>query len=148
MVPQDIIIHDLLAGLFSALTDSAEVQDVVLAIIDHLLSDFNEQTGHTVVSVIVSGDGMNHLNAVHQGRKGVLDGVGGSLIEGLDELLKSGQVLNIVLGLIKGLSDSEFDASPLGGGKVDLVTWLAQAVAGVHGSSVEHIVDCAAVLAA
>ena len=37
MVPEDIVVDDLLAGLVGALTDSAEVEDVVLAVVDHLL---------------------------------------------------------------------------------------------------------------
>jgi len=87
MVPEDVVVHDLLAGLVSALTDPAEVEDVVLAVVDHLLGDLHEQASHSIVSVIVSGDGVDHLDAVHQSWQGVLDGVGGSLIKRLDELL-------------------------------------------------------------
>lgn len=113
VVPQDIIIHDLLTGLVSALTDSAEVQNVVLAVVDHLLSDLDEQASHSIVGVVVSGDGVDHLDAVHQGGQGVLDGVGRAFIERLDELLQGRKVLNVVLGLVESLGNSQFNASPL-----------------------------------
>lgn len=45
-----------------------EVQDVLLAVVDHLVGDLDEKTSHSFISVIVSSDGVNHLDTVHQGR--------------------------------------------------------------------------------
>ena len=135
MVPEDVVVDDLLAGLVGALTDSAEVEDVVFAVVDHLLCDLDEKARHSVVGVVVSGDGVDHLYTVHQSGKGVLDGVGGALIQGLDELLQGGQVLDVVLGLVESLGDSQLNASPLGGGKVDLVTGLSKSIRGVLGGN-------------
>ena len=73
MVPQDVIVDDPLASLVGALSDSSEVKDVVLAVVDHLLGDLNEEAGHAVVSVVVSRDGVDHLDTVHESGKGVLD---------------------------------------------------------------------------
>ena len=69
---------------------------------------------------------MDHLYAVHQCWQGVLDGLWGTIIERLDELLEGGQVLNIILCLVKGLGNSELDASPLRSCKIDLVTGLSE----------------------
>lgn len=148
VVPQDIVVDDFLARVDSAFSDSLEIENVLLAVVDHLLGDLDEQASHAIVSVIVPGDGMDHLDAVHQGRECVLDRIRGSLIEGLDELLESRKILNIVLGLVESLSDTELDASPLGGGKVNLVTGLSELLISVLRGLSKHIVDSAAVLAA
>jgi len=122
MVPQDIIINDLLTILLS------EVEDVVLAVVDHLLSDLNEQASHSIVGVVVTGNSMDHLDTVHQCRQCVLDGVRGAFVERLDEFLKSGQVLYVVLGLIECFCNTKLDASPFGGGKEDLVARLSKLI--------------------
>ena len=58
---------------------------------------------------------MNHLDAVHQSWKGLLDGFWSAVIEWLNELLKGLEILDIVLGFVESLGDSELNASPLGG---------------------------------
>jgi hypothetical protein len=122
MVPHDIIIEDLLTILLS------EVENVVLAVVDHLLSDFNEQASHSIVSVVVTRNSMDHLDTVHQCGQCVLDGVRSAFVERLDKLLKSGQVLHIVLGLIECFSNSKLDASPFRCGKEDLVARLSKLI--------------------
>ncbi len=146
VAPKDFVTDDSLAGLLSALSDSSEVQNVVLAVVDHLLSDLYEEASHTIVSIIVPGNGVNHLYAVHEGGKGILDGVRGSLIEWLDELLKSGEILNVILCLIEGLCYSQFNGSPLGGSKIDLISF-STAISLVAGGLSQDIVDSAAVFA-
>jgi hypothetical protein len=56
---------------------------------------------------------VNHLNTVHESGKGILDGVRGSFIERLNELLKSGEILDVILGLVESFGDSQFNGSPL-----------------------------------
>jgi copper oxidase (laccase) domain-containing protein len=58
---------------------------------------------------------VDHLDAVHQGWQGLLDGLGSTIVEWLDELLKSLEILDVVFSFVQGLSDSELNASPLGG---------------------------------
>jgi len=113
-----------------------------------LLSDLDKETSHTIVRVVVTSDGVDHLDAVHQGRKSILDGLWGSVIKRLYELLKSGKVLDIVLCLIKGLSYPQLNASPFGGSKVDFIAGFAKLLGGILGSLSEYIIDSAAVLAA
>lgn len=109
VVPEDVIVDDLLALGSSAVSDPPEVEDVVLAVVDHLLGNLHEETGHAVVGVVVSGDGVDHLDAVHEGGKGILDRVRGAFVEGLDELLEGREVLDVVLGLVKGLGHAQLD---------------------------------------
>ena len=113
MVPKNVIIDDLLASVHSAVPDSAEVEDVVLAVVDHLLSDFNKQAGHSVVGVVVPGDGVDHFDAIHQSRQCVLYGVGGTVVEWLDELLKGGKILHVIFSFVQCLGNTELDAAPL-----------------------------------
>lgn len=146
MIPKDIIGHwALLVGLTSS--DSSEVKNVVLALNDHLVGDLDKESSHSLVGVVVSGDGMNHLDTVHQSWKGILDSLRVSIVEWLDEFLKSLEILDVVFGLVKSFSDSELNRSPLGGGKVDLISWLSGILAWVLGSLSENIVDGSAVLA-
>jgi hypothetical protein len=88
MLPEDIVVDDLFAGSHGALSDSLEVENVVLAVVDHLLSDLHKESSHAVVGVVVSSNGVDHLDAVHQSGKGILDSVRGTFIEGLDDLLE------------------------------------------------------------
>lgn len=47
--------------------DAAEIDDVILAIEDHLVGDLLEEARHALVGVVVSSDGVDHLDRVHQG---------------------------------------------------------------------------------
>ena len=147
VVPKDIIgWWSILLAVVTSL-ESHEVEDVVLAVSDHLVGDLDEKTSHSLVGVVVSGDGVDHLDTVHQGWKGLFDGVWGAVLEWIDELLKGLEILNVVLSLVEVLSDSELKTSPLGGGEVDLGVWLCELIAGVLGGGSEYVINGSAVLA-
>jgi hypothetical protein len=112
------------------LLDAAEVDDVETAVRNHLVGDSNEKTSHALVGVVVASDGVDHLNRVHKCGKSVLDELGGTVVEGLNELLEGLEVLNVVLGLVQSLGNAQLDGSPLGGGEVNLVTGAVGVVAG------------------
>ena len=128
---------------------ATEVDDVELAVVDHLVGDLHEQAGHSLVSVIVASNGVDHLDGVHEGGKGLLNGFGVAFVEGLDELLKGLQVLHVVLGLVECLSHAQLNSTPLGGGKEDLVAGLSNISVGLGiGGSKENIKHSGAVLGA
>jgi hypothetical protein len=99
--------------------DTLEVEDVDLAVDDHLVGDLHEKAGHTLVGVVVSSDGVDHLDGVHEDGEGLTDAVRCSIVEGLNEALESLEVLNVILGLVKVLGNAELDGSPVGEGEVD-----------------------------
>jgi len=123
-VPEGTIIKllTLLDDDGDASLDFAEVQDVLLAVGDHLVGDFDEEASHSFISVIVSGDGLNHPDTVHQGRQRLLDGHWVAFVKRFNELLESLQVLDIVLSFVKSLGNSKVDVSPLRGSQMQLVT--------------------------
>ena len=147
VIPKDIIVLwlSLLASLTSS--DSSEVEDVVLAVVDHLVGDFHEEACHSLIGVVVSGNGVDHFDTVHESWKGLFDGVRISIVQRLDEFLKGLKILDVVFSLIESLSDSELDASPLGGGEIDLVSGLASDVSWALRSLGEDVIDGPAVLA-
>lgn len=116
VLPKNIIrLRGTFLGVVTSL-ESNEIEDVVLAVVDHLVGDLNEKAGHSLVGVVVSSDGVDHLNTIHQGWKGLFDGVWCSILKWVDKLLKSLEVLYVILGLVKVLGDSELKTSPLRGG--------------------------------
>ena len=119
LIPKDAIITSLRCGLlglgggrFSSRT-LFEIQNVVLAVGDHLVGDLHEETGHTFVSVVVSGDSVDHLNGVHQNGEGLNNGQWSSIVERLDVSFESEEVLDVVLGLIELLGNSELNGAPV-----------------------------------
>jgi len=76
---------------------------------DHLVGDLHKETGHSLVGVVVSSDSVDHLDTVHESWKGVLDSLGVSVIEWLDEFLKSLEILDVIFGLVESFSDSELN---------------------------------------
>jgi len=114
VVPEDVVTLDLLLLGVGCCTFShlPVVEDVVLAVSNHLVGYLNKETSHSIVGVIVSSNSMDHLNTVHQSWKSVLDSVRGAVIEGFNEFFKGSKVLHVVLSLIKSFSDSQLDASP------------------------------------
>jgi hypothetical protein len=80
--------------------NSSEVKDGKLAVGDHLVGDFGEESGHSLVGVVVSCDGVDHLDTVHQSWKGLFDCFWISIIEWLNELLESLEILNVILGFV------------------------------------------------
>jgi hypothetical protein len=127
--------------------DVAEVHNVILAVEDHLVGDLHEKSSHSLGGVIVSGNGVDHLDGVEKGWEGLLDSNCVASVEGLKELLKSLKVLDIVFGFIKGLSDSVLHTIPIRGSKVDLVLLTTKLVRAWSSCNVENINDGSAVLA-
>jgi hypothetical protein len=64
-----------------------EGEDVLLAVDNHLVGDLHEETSHPLVSVVVSGDSVDHLDTVHKYGQSLLDGYWVAVIERLDETL-------------------------------------------------------------
>jgi hypothetical protein len=91
---------------------------------------------------------VDHLDAVHQSREGFLDSLWCSIVKWFDELLKGLKVLHVVFRLIQGLCHSELNASPFGGGKVDLVSWFRELLRWCLGSLSQSIVHSSAVFTA
>jgi len=123
-IPKDIVTLDstLLDGFTSS--DLSEVENVELAVGDHLIGDLDEETSHSFVGVVVSGDGVDHLDTVHQSWKSFLNGLWGTIVEWLNEFLEGLKILDVIFSLIQRFSDSKLNASPLGGGEVDLGVWF------------------------
>ena len=71
-----------------------------------------------------------------------------AFIKGLNELLKSLEVLDVVFSFVERFGDAEFNASPLGGGKVDLVARFADVVVAWLGSCGQHVKHSATILGA
>lgn len=117
------------------------------AIRDHLIGNLDEETSHSLIGVVVSGDGLDHLDTVHESWEGLFDVFGSSIVEWLNESLKSLQVLDVVFGLVECLCDSKLDASPLGGRKVDLVSWSSKLFSSRRGGGCQDVIDGPAVLA-
>jgi len=128
--------------------EAAEVDDVETAVSDHLVGDLDEETSHALISVVVTGDGVDHLDGIHKGRESVLDALGSTIVKGFDEFLKGLEVLDVVFGLVESLSNAQFNASPLAGGKVDLVTGAVSVVVGVLGGESKDVEHSTAVLGA
>ena len=127
--------------------ESSEVEDVELAVGDHLVGDLGQESGHSLVSVVVSSDSVDHLDAVHQSWKSLFDAFWISFVKWFDELFEGLEILNVILGFVQSLGNSKLDSSPSGGGEVDLVSWFAHLLGSVLGGSAEYVVDSSAVLA-
>lgn len=121
---------------------------MVLAVGDHLVSDFDEKASHAFVSVVVSRNGVYHLDRVHQGGQGLLDALGSAFVKGLDEFFKCLKILDVVFGFVERFSDAELDASPLAGSKVNFIARFADVVLAWLGSGGQHVKHSAAILGA
>jgi len=86
--------------------------DVRLAPHDHLIRDLNEQRRHAVGRVVISGDRVDHFDRVHQRRQRVDDRAWRALVKGLKKLLECEQILDIVLGFVRGLGEIDIDVFP------------------------------------
>jgi hypothetical protein len=66
VIPKNIV--TLRSTFLSCLTisNSNKVKNVEFAVGNHLVGDLNEQTCHSLISVVVSSNGMDHFDAVHQ----------------------------------------------------------------------------------
>lgn len=67
---------------------SAEVDDVVLAVCNHLVGNLNEKSGHSLICVVVARDRVNHLDRVHERGKSLLNGLRCAFVEWLNELFQ------------------------------------------------------------
>ena len=82
VVPQDGVVNHVGLAAFGCLRwgqtepDAAEVDDSETAVGNHLVRDLDEETGHTLVGVVVAGDCVDHLDRVHEGGKCVLYALG------------------------------------------------------------------------
>lgn len=112
MIPEDIIVLWSTFLAFSSFV-SSEVKNVIFAVVDHLVGNLDKKTGHSFVGVVVSGDGMNHFDTVHQGWKSLFNAFGVAIIEWFNELFEGLKIFHVVFGFIKCLSNSKFNASPL-----------------------------------
>lgn len=113
MVPENVIILRLaFFSSFSSL-DSSEVENGELAILDQLISNLDEQTSHPLIGVVVTSDGVDHLDAIHQSWQSFLDALGVSFVKRLYEFLECLQVLYIVFGFVESLSNSQLNSLPL-----------------------------------
>ena len=145
-LPEDIITlrSASLAGLSSL--QSLEVEDVPSAPGDHFSGDLDEEASHSLVGVVVSCDCLDHLDTVHESWEGLFDVLWSSIVEWLNESLKGLKILNVILSFIECFSNSKLNASPLGGGKINLVSWLSKLFRRVLRGLSEDIVDGSAVL--
>ena len=90
-----------------------------------MVSNLNKETSHSFVGVVVSSNGVDHLDAVHQSWKDFFNGLRVSRLKWLNEFFKSLEILDIIFSLIESLGDSKLDSSPFRGSKVDLSVWLS-----------------------
>jgi hypothetical protein len=115
VVPKGIIRGQIASLWILTFTNQTKVQNVGSAVLDHLIRDLYKQAGHSLIGIIVPSNRVDHLDTVHKSWKRLLDCLWRSIVQWLDEFLKGLEVLDIVLSLVKGFSDSELNASPLGG---------------------------------
>jgi hypothetical protein len=111
-----VILRSTFLGLLS-LAGEFEVENGVLARLDHGGGNLAEETSHPVVGAVVTSDGVNHLDGVHKGGKNFLDALRSSVIKRLNEFVESLEILDIVLGFIELFGDSEIESEPFGGSK-------------------------------
>jgi len=94
------------------LLQSFEVKNIVLAVCNHLVGDFSKKSGHSLVSVVISSDSMDHLDAVHQSWKSLFDAFWISFVKWFNELFEGLKILNVILGFVQSFSNSKFNSSP------------------------------------
>ena len=87
MIPENIISWDNTRSDCLPFADFQEENDIVLAVVDHLIGDLAEQFCHAVISIVITSDGVDHLDAVHQTREGLFDCVWISIVQRFDEFL-------------------------------------------------------------
>ena len=91
---------------------AVEAQDGLLAVQDERVRDLDEEVRHALGRVVVARDGVDHLDRVHERGQRVDDGRGRAAVERLDELLERREVLDVVLGLVRGLGDVHVEVLP------------------------------------
>jgi hypothetical protein len=119
--PKDMIIKRWALLWWLTFASVLEVKDGLLARPDHGRGDLAEEASHPIVGTVVTGNGMDHLDGVHESGKNFLDGLRCSVIKRLNEFVQSLEILDVVLGFIELLSDSEVKTKPFGGSKGDAI---------------------------
>lgn len=75
-----------------------------LAILDHLICDFNEKASHLVCCIIESGYCVNHFNSIHESWQSINDLLRSSMVQRFNKLFQSCQILHIVLCFVELIS--------------------------------------------
>ena len=145
LLPKNAVVHGgrALGGLLGDGAGTLESENVLFAVDDHLVGDLDKEASHALVSVVVAGNGVDHLDGVHQDGEGLLDGNWIAIVEGLDEAFESLEVFDVVLGLVEVLSDSQLDGAPVRESEVN--STVSVAVSLVGGSGGEDVTDSLAV---
>ena len=50
-----------------------EENDIVLAVVDHLIGNLAEQFCHAVIGIVITSNSVDHLDAIHQTWEGFFD---------------------------------------------------------------------------
>jgi hypothetical protein len=80
--------------------------------VDHHVRNFNKETSHSLVGVVIAGYCVDHLNRIDKCRELFNDGSWVAFVESLDELFQSLKVLYVVLGFVKLFCDLQLNTSP------------------------------------
>ena len=83
MIPENIISWDNTRSDCLPFADFQEENDIVLAVVDHLIGDLAEQFCHAVIGIVITSDGVDHLDPIDQSRKLFDDSDGIITIEGI-----------------------------------------------------------------
>lgn len=86
------------------------MKDFLLAILDHLVGDLDKETSHLIVGVVESSDGMDHLDCIHESRKGIDNLLRGAFVEWFQELLKGREVLHVILGFVQLIGEQQIES--------------------------------------
>lgn len=83
------------------------IENAILAVLDHLIRDLNEETSHLVSCVVESCNCVDHLNRIHKSRKSINDLLGSAMVQWVNELFESSQILHIVLCFVQLVSQEQ-----------------------------------------
>eukprot|EP00968_Pinguiococcus_pyrenoidosus_P007308 scaffold486_cov254-Pinguiococcus_pyrenoidosus.AAC.1 len=125
--------HQILRVLLPQRLHVLPARDGVLAVADDLIRDLGEQLGHPLVRVVVPGDGVDHLDGVHERRQRIDDAEWRAAVQRLDEALEREEVLDVVLGLVGRLGDVDVDLLPAPQQRDDLLLGRVGRVLGEGG---------------
>ena len=84
----------------------------LLAVTNHLVGDLGEEVRHAILGVVVTSDGVDHLDGVHESGESVDDRRCGPRVQRLDEALEGEKIFYIILGLVGVLSDLHVNILP------------------------------------
>jgi len=87
VIPKDIITLGLAFFVGFSSSNSSEVKNVELAVINHLVGDLDEEASHSLICAVVSCYSVNHLDTIHKSWKSFFNGLWVSLVEWLNKFL-------------------------------------------------------------